>query len=178
MTLRIGLPRALHGARAVQEHGGDGPIPDQQFRQLAELWQRNMNAIGLRMRFHIAKWPEQLKASRAGKLMMWGVGWSAGVPDAEAFLVLGYGPNKGQANHARFDLPRFNALFEQQLLNGELEVELTPQGTLAERIRAGGAGIPAFFTATGYGTVEVKRGKPLLTVKAGTIEVKQWRYRV
>ncbi|HBX57573.1 CoA transferase subunit A [Pseudomonas sp. UBA2684] len=45
-----------------------------------------------------------------------------------------------------------NALFEQQLLNGELEVELTPQGTLAEKLRAGGAGIPAFYTATGYGT--------------------------
>jgi 3-oxoacid CoA-transferase subunit A len=45
-----------------------------------------------------------------------------------------------------------NALFEQQLLSGELEVELTPQGTLAERMRAGGAGIPAFYTATGYGT--------------------------
>lgn len=45
-----------------------------------------------------------------------------------------------------------NALFEKQLLAGELEVELTPQGTLAEKLRAGGAGIPAFFTATGYGT--------------------------
>ena len=45
-----------------------------------------------------------------------------------------------------------NALFMEQLLNGELEVELTPQGTLAEKMRAGGAGIPAFFTATGYGT--------------------------
>ncbi len=45
-----------------------------------------------------------------------------------------------------------NAEFERQLLAGEVEVELTPQGTLAERIRAGGAGIPAFYTATGYGT--------------------------
>jgi 3-oxoacid CoA-transferase subunit A len=45
-----------------------------------------------------------------------------------------------------------NALFEQQLLAGELEVELTPQGTLAEKMRAGGAGIPAFYTATGFGT--------------------------
>ena len=45
-----------------------------------------------------------------------------------------------------------NALFEQQFLSGELEVELTPQGTLAEKLRAGGAGIPAFYTATGYGT--------------------------
>jgi len=51
-----------------------------------------------------------------------------------------------------------NAEFMRQLLSGELEVELTPQGTLAEKIRAGGAGIPAFFTATGYGT-EVAEGK-------------------
>lgn len=46
-----------------------------------------------------------------------------------------------------------NKTFERQYLSGELEVELCPQGTLAERIRAGGAGIPAFFTATGFGTV-------------------------
>src|SRR5580658_10083401 len=51
-----------------------------------------------------------------------------------------------------------NAEFERQLLSGELEVDLVPQGTLAERIRAGGAGIPAFFTPTGYGT-EVAEGK-------------------
>jgi 3-oxoacid CoA-transferase subunit A len=52
-----------------------------------------------------------------------------------------------------------NKLFEQQHLTGELELELNPQGTLAERIRAGGAGIPAFYTATGVGTV-VADGKP------------------
>ncbi len=46
-----------------------------------------------------------------------------------------------------------NKLFEQLYLDGELELEFNPQGTLAERIRAGGAGIPAFFTKTGYGTV-------------------------
>lgn len=45
-----------------------------------------------------------------------------------------------------------NALFETQMMCGELEVELTPQGTLAEKMRAGGAGIPAFYTSTGYGT--------------------------
>ena len=88
--------------------------PDQQSRSLNELWQKNMNAIGIRIEFKTAKWPEQLKASRAGKLMMWGVGWSAGQPDADTFLALGYGPNKGQANHARFDLPAFNALYEKQ----------------------------------------------------------------
>src|SRR5687768_4234940 len=46
-----------------------------------------------------------------------------------------------------------NATFEQQFLKGELEVEFNPQGTLSERIRAGGAGIPAFYTATGAGTL-------------------------
>lgn len=51
-----------------------------------------------------------------------------------------------------------NAEFERQLLAGELDVELNPQGTLAERIRAGGAGIPAFYTQTGFGT-EVAEGK-------------------
>lgn len=51
-----------------------------------------------------------------------------------------------------------NAEFERQMMAGELDVELTPQGTLAEKMRAGGAGIPAFFTATGYGT-PVAEGK-------------------
>lgn len=51
-----------------------------------------------------------------------------------------------------------NAEFERQYLGGELEVELTPQGTLAERLRAGGAGIPAFFTPTAVGTIIEKGG--------------------
>ncbi len=53
-----------------------------------------------------------------------------------------------------------NAEFERQLLSGELEVDLIPQGTLAERVRAGGAGIPAFYTPAGYGT-EIADGKEI-----------------
>lgn len=60
-----------------------------------------------------------------------------------------------------------NANFERQFLSGELEVELTPQGTLAERIRAGGAGIPAFFTPTAYGTIIQEGGAPVLYKKGG-----------
>jgi 3-oxoacid CoA-transferase subunit A len=78
-----------------------------------------------------------------------------------------------------------NKLFEQQYLSGELELELTPQGTLAERIRAGGAGIPAFYTKTGVGTV-VTEGKPVETfdgdeyvretwLRADLSIVKAWR---
>jgi ABC-type transport system substrate-binding protein len=89
--------------------------PDQLSRQTAELWRRDMNAIGLRIEFKPAKWPENMKASRAGKLMMWGLGFNSGDPDGGAnFLGRGYGPSKGGANHARFDLPAFNALYERQ----------------------------------------------------------------
>jgi len=63
-----------------------------------------------------------------------------------------------------------NKEFERQYLGGELEVELTPQGTLAERLRAGGAGIPAFFTRTGGGTVIEQGGFPI-KYKKGTSEV-------
>ncbi len=87
--------------------------PDQLSRIQQDLWQKAMNAINMRIEFRIAKWPEQLKQSRAGKLMIWGVAWSGANPDGQYFLDLLYGPNKGQANHARFDLPAFNALYER-----------------------------------------------------------------
>uniref|UniRef100_A0A5F9CGS1 Succinyl-CoA:3-ketoacid-coenzyme A transferase n=1 Tax=Oryctolagus cuniculus TaxID=9986 RepID=A0A5F9CGS1_RABIT len=64
-----------------------------------------------------------------------------------------------------------NAEFERQFLSGELEVELTPQGTLAERIRAGGAGVPAFYTSTGYGTLVQEGGSPIKYNKDGSIAI-------
>jgi 3-oxoacid CoA-transferase subunit A len=62
-----------------------------------------------------------------------------------------------------------NKEFERQFLSGELEVELTPQGTLAEKLRAGGAGIPAFFTPTGVGTQVAEGGMPLRYAADGSI---------
>jgi 3-oxoacid CoA-transferase subunit A len=62
-----------------------------------------------------------------------------------------------------------NKEFERQYLSGELEVELCPQGTLAERLRAGGAGIPAFFTPTGAGTAVSEGGLPLKYAKDGSV---------
>jgi 3-oxoacid CoA-transferase subunit A len=78
-----------------------------------------------------------------------------------------------------------NAEFERQMLSGELEVDLIPQGSLAERCRAGGAGIPAFFTPAGYGT-EVAQGKEVrifdgvphileMALKADFAFVKAWK---
>lgn len=66
-----------------------------------------------------------------------------------------------------------NAEFERQLLSGELEVDLVPQGTLAERIRAGGAGIPLFATPTGFGT-EVAEGKEIREIEGKTYVMEQW----
>ena len=125
----LGRAKALLDMHGYVDKDGDGwrdqpdgkPLlldyatsPDQTSRQLSELWQKNMKALGLKIEFKTAKWPENLKSSRAGKLMMWGVGWTSGGPDGDDFLVLGYGPNKGGANHARFDLSAYNALYEQQ----------------------------------------------------------------
>ena len=62
-----------------------------------------------------------------------------------------------------------NEVFEKAYVGGELELEITPQGSLAERLRAGGAGIPAFFTATGYGTA-VSEGNFPIKFKSGTAE--------
>ncbi|MEI2821283.1 MAG: CoA transferase subunit A [Marmoricola sp.] len=64
-----------------------------------------------------------------------------------------------------------NKEFERQYLSGELEVELTPQGTLAERMRAGGSGIPAFFTATGVGSQVADGGLPWKYSSDGSIEI-------
>ena len=66
-----------------------------------------------------------------------------------------------------------NQEFERQLLSGELEVELLPQGTLAERIRAGGAGIPAFFTPAGVGT-EVAQGKEMREFNGKKYLMESW----
>lgn len=66
-----------------------------------------------------------------------------------------------------------NAEFERQLLSGELEVDLIPQGTLAERIRAGGAGIPAFYTPAGYGT-EIAEGKEVREFEGKKYLMEHW----
>ena len=89
--------------------------PDGASKVNDEVWRRSMDAIGLRIEYRKAKWPELLRESRAGKLMMWGLGWTAGSPDAQTFYDILYGRNKGQSNHSRFDLPEFNALHERAI---------------------------------------------------------------
>ena len=81
-------------------------------RQYDELWKRNMDAIGIKMTFKKGKWPELVKASKLGKLQMWGAAWIADYPDGENYLQLLYGKNE-DANTARFKLPAYDKLYEQ-----------------------------------------------------------------
>jgi ABC-type transport system substrate-binding protein len=89
-------------------------LGDQRYRRLNEVWLKSMKAVGLRIEFKIAPWPEHLKAARAGRLMMWGLANGANTPDAGDFLSMAYGPEAGAGNLSFFDWPAYNALFEQQ----------------------------------------------------------------
>jgi len=84
-------------------------------RQYDELMQRNMKAIGLRIRFKVAQWPENAKAARAGKLMMWTQGYGSTAPDGLAAIERLYGPAAGGANLSRFRLPAMDALYDRLL---------------------------------------------------------------
>lgn len=88
-------------------------MPDTFERQLDELWQKNMNAIGIRVEFKFAKWPENLKAMQAGKLMVWRVGSSASQLDGQGAFQRLYGPSTGAANLSRFRLPEYDAVYNR-----------------------------------------------------------------
>ena len=107
------LPRANPGDPCKPMQIEYAAAPDGQQQPLVELWKKNMNALGINMTFRREKWPDLLKASKAEKLQMWGLGWSVAVPDADAFFVMLYGPNGGQANHSRFKHPEFDRLYER-----------------------------------------------------------------
>lgn len=84
------------------------------YRELDEVLKKNLDAVGIRIVFRIGKWPEQLKAARAGKLMMWGVGLSASSPDSGPVLERGYSKAWGQGNLARFSNKQFDELYQKQ----------------------------------------------------------------
>jgi len=82
-------------------------------RQYNETWQKSLAAVGLRIRFDTAQWPENFKAARAGKLAMWFLGATATTPDAQSALQYMYGPGIGSTNLARFKLPAFDAIYDR-----------------------------------------------------------------
>ena len=89
-----------------------GSTPDALHRLQDELWAKNMEDIGIRLEFVKQKWPDLLKMSMAGQLMMWNIGWQSGVRDGDSFLGLLYSKNRGNLNDARFSLPEFDRLYE------------------------------------------------------------------
>ncbi|MEJ6001422.1 ABC transporter substrate-binding protein [Paucibacter soli] len=87
--------------------------PDSLSRQYDELWQRNLRAVQIQVKFFHGKWPEQLKQARAGKLMLWFLGTTAAGPDGIGALQRMYGPQSGNQNLARFKNAEFDALYER-----------------------------------------------------------------
>jgi ABC-type transport system substrate-binding protein len=82
--------------------------------QIDELWKRSLDDIGIRLDVRKAKWPDLLKEAYAGKLMMWSLGGTASIPDADTALQSLYGPNAGhKGNIARFKLAAFDQLYER-----------------------------------------------------------------
>jgi ABC-type transport system substrate-binding protein len=106
--------------------------PDQTSRQFDELWKSNMARVGIRVNFSIGKWPEQLKAARAGKLMLWTLGSSAVSTDGQGSLARLYGPQAGSQNLARFKHPEFDRLYQrmQVIADGPEREELFRQAKL------------------------------------------------
>jgi ABC-type transport system substrate-binding protein len=91
-------------------------VPDSQGKLIDEVWRRSMDKIGIRVEYRKGKWPELLRESRSGRLMIWNLGWIAAIPDADPFYQILYGPNAGQSNHSRFNQPEWNRMFEKARL--------------------------------------------------------------
>ena len=88
--------------------------PTEKDRTVDELWRRSMDSVGIRIEVRKAKWPDLLKESDAGKLMMWFLAGSASAPDADTWLTSLYGPNCGyKGNRACFQLPEYDAAFSK-----------------------------------------------------------------
>ena len=100
--------------------------PSASSRPSDELWQRSMNAVGIRIEFLRQKFPDTIKMAQAGQLQMWGLSSTATNDEGSSFLDLLYGPHKGVSNLSRFDLPEFNALYDEakRLPNGPKRVQL------------------------------------------------------
>jgi ABC-type transport system substrate-binding protein len=88
--------------------------PDQRTRILDEIFKKSLDALDIRCTFKVAKWPDQLKAARAGSYMVWALNMSASGPDPSGGMMLAYGPAAGADNMSRFKLAAFDALYLKQ----------------------------------------------------------------
>ena len=133
-TLNVAVPFDPAGAKALLDkfgyvdRNGDGwrdmpdgkPLmltmastPTTRDREIDEIWQKNLKAIGIRVEFIKQKWPDLLKMGKAGQLQFWRIGWINAYAEGDAFAQLLYGKNIGQTNYSRFDLPAYDTLYRQ-----------------------------------------------------------------
>ena len=103
--------------------------PDQQSRQLNELRKKDLDAVGIRAEFKTAKWPENLKAGRSGKLQIWALASGASGGDGQGMITRYFGPQAGNQNIARFRLPALDAIHERMtvLPDGRERLQLFEQ---------------------------------------------------
>lgn len=87
--------------------------PDQFSRRSDELWRKDLQAVGIRLKFFTGQWPEQLKAARAGKLQLWSLGGSAASPDGQDSLAALYSGQVGSQNFSRLRLDAMDRIYEQ-----------------------------------------------------------------
>ena len=136
-----------------------------------ELWRKNLNAIGLRVTFITDKKTEIIKASRLGKVMMFESNWIADFPDGDNFYQLLYGPNAGRANYARFNLPAYNARYEQARALADSPQRQRLYGEMNQLIHAYNPWVPLTHV------ISADLRQPWLkNYKRHPVEFTNWRY--
>jgi ABC-type transport system substrate-binding protein len=103
--------------------------PDQRSRIMDEIFKKSLDALGIRCGFKVAKWPDQLKAARAGSYMVWDMAESAAGPDPSGAMIMAYGPAAGADNLSRFKLAAYDTLYlkQDQLPDGPERLALLRQ---------------------------------------------------
>ena len=116
--------------------------PDQRARQRDELRRKDMNALGIRVNFNPAKWPENLKNARAGNMMIWNLGYSAAAPDGQPSFDGGATSHKGGQNLARFSDKKFDTIYER--------IRVIPDGPEREQLFFEGKRVLAAYAPYRY----------------------------
>ena len=152
------LARALLDKFGYRDKNGDGwrelpdgkPLvlhiastPDQTSRQYDELWQRSLAAVGLKAEFVVQKWPDLLKAARAGQLQMWDLGYTSAV--ADDFMNNFYGPSAGEGNMGRFRNADFDALMVRSRRTPDDAERVRLYGKMSEIVAAYAPWCPKAF---------------------------------
>ncbi|MBV8504163.1 MAG: bicyclomycin resistance protein [Paucibacter sp.] len=145
--------------------------PDGFQREIDQIWQKGLAAVGLRVQYKVGKWPDNLKTMRSGKFQIWSLGSSASVPDGQDTLGRFHTSRIGSYNYARFSLPVFDQLLERMshLPNGPERL-----GLLAEASRLATAYMP--YKYRGHRYITDMAMKEVLGFRRGAVWNNWWDY--